>query len=145
MAVENTIDLLNELLVLHHRSLPMYLTVASPWSHRGDEKATETVQDVIADQKAISQRIADEIQLRGGTVEPGVYPTDFTDLHFLSLDYLLCQLVAAQKNDVAAIEQCVERLAHDPPARAMAQESLGTARGHLQSLEELATELSVPS
>ena len=62
---------------------------------------------------------------------------EFTDTHDLSLDYLLGKLAFYQKQDIAAIEQCVPDLAGDPQGRALAEEALGTARGHLESLEEL--------
>ena len=42
-----------------------------------------------------------------------------------------------QKQDIAAIQQCVADLAGDPAGRALAEEVLGNARGHLESLEEL--------
>ncbi len=61
----------------------------------------------------------------------------FTDTHDLSLDYLLTEMAYYQKQDIAAIERCVADLAGDPEARALAEEALGNARGHLASLEEL--------
>ena len=62
---------------------------------------------------------------------------EFTDLNLLSLDYLLTELVRWQKADVQAIEQLAAELAEGSEDRALAEEVLGNARGHLQSLEEL--------
>ena len=58
---ENSVDLLNQLLVIHYRSLPMYLLDASPWTHRGDEKASEALNDIVTDQRQTCQRIADAV------------------------------------------------------------------------------------
>jgi hypothetical protein len=137
---ENTVDILNELMVLHYRSFAMYLLEASPWKHRGDEKATEVLGDIIADQQETCRRIAEVIIARGGYPERGAFPTEWTDTHFLSLDYLLTELIAAQQRDIAAIQRAVDRLWNDPPAQSLAKEALGAAKGHLQSLEELVAE-----
>ncbi len=139
---ENTVDILNELMVLHYRSFAMYLLEASPWKHHGDEKATEVLSDIIADQQETCRRIAEVIIARGGYPARGAFPTEYTDTHFLSLDYLLTKLIAEQRHDVAEIERAVNRLWNDPPAQALSKEALGAAIGHLQSLEELVVELS---
>ncbi|NIP84833.1 MAG: hypothetical protein GTO03_04460, partial [Planctomycetales bacterium] len=80
---ENSVDLLNQLLVIHYRSLPMYLLDAAPWTHRGDEPATEALQDIVSDQQRTCQRIADAVIQREGIVRMGDYPTEFTDMNFL--------------------------------------------------------------
>ncbi len=61
----------------------------------------------------------------------------FTDTHDLSLDYLVNELVDYQRQDIAAIEKCVADLNADGNGRALAEEVLGNARGHLESLKEL--------
>lgn len=137
MADENMIALLGQLFVHHYRSLPMFLTEASPWTHRGDENATLVVMDIVADQKLMCARLASEIQKRGGVVDSGEYPMDFLDLHFLSLDFLLLQILEFQREEVDWIGRYAERLDGDPTAYAIAKEALGAARGHLESLEEL--------
>jgi hypothetical protein len=131
-----TYHALNRLLTILYRSLPMYLTFASPWTHRGDEKALATLRHIVEDQKQLAARVAQQV-LNIGPTEIGEYPIEFLDTHDLSLDYLLKLLVGYQKRDVAAIELCVADLAGDRPAAALAEEALGSARGHLESLEEL--------
>ncbi len=132
-----TNEVLNRLFVTLYRSLAMYLEYASPWKRGGDDKAIATVQHVVADQKALCQRIANYILDHHGRVDTGEYAMYFTGLHDVSLEYVIGQLVQAQRSDIAAIEQCVGQLQHDPAARALAEETLGTARGHLDELEEL--------
>ena len=76
---------LMQLLVHHYRSLPMFLTEAVPWTHRGDERATGVLLDVVAGQRDLSNRIAAELEQRGWPLDMGEYPMEFLDLHFLSL------------------------------------------------------------
>jgi hypothetical protein len=139
---EDTVDILNEMFTVHYRSLPMYLVDATPWTHRGDQKAAEVLGDIVADQQESCRRIAEVIIARGGTLESGEYPTLFTDMHFLSLDFLLRELIRLQQLDIDAIQRGIDRLGNDPPAQALIKESLGAAKGYLQSLEELIAELS---
>jgi hypothetical protein len=134
----SNIEVLNRLLAIQYRSLPMYLTDACPWIHAGDEQAATTLANIVTDQQRMVQRIADLILDRRGAVDPGEFPMEFTDTHMLSLDFLLNELIHYQKQDVAAIEDCVRRLARDPVARALAEEALGSERAHLEALERLA-------
>ena len=108
----------------------MYLADAVPWMHAGDEKAKH------ADYRMYAGRISDLLLSRRKRFTFGEYPMVFTDTHDLSLDYLISELVDYQKQDVAAIEKCVVDLKTDAPSRVLAEEVLGNARGHLESLEE---------
>lgn len=135
-------EVLNRLYAILHRSLPMYLTYAVPWTHRGDERATDALQHIVDDQQQLSTRIAEHILEHYGPVDGGDYPLDFPDTNDLAFDYLVGKLVACQKRDTAAIERCVSQLMGDHEARALAEEALGSARAHLETLEELAAEVS---
>lgn len=138
----SSLEILNRLVVLHNRSLPRYLSEARPWTQPRDEAAWETLLQIAADQKAVVDRLGQMILDRGGVVELGEYPLQFTAKHDLSLEFLLRELVADQRRDVAVIEQSVGQLESDAMARAVAQEALGEAKGHLESLEGLARELA---
>ncbi len=138
MAKVKTSALLNQLFEILHRSLSTYLADACPWTHTGDERATKALADIVADQKAMSGRIAELIDSRGDRVESGHFPMEYTDLNLLSLDYLIRELIACQKCDLADIESIVTALGGDREARELAEEVLGAERAHLESLEELA-------
>jgi hypothetical protein len=130
---------LNRLLQIHYRSLPMYLASAKPWVPRGHEKAAETLELVVADQKRTIEKITQALLDLGADIRVGEFPMVYTDMHDLSVDYVLKELVEAQRQDIAAIEGCVAELAGDP----LAQEALGAAKGHLESLEEAVAETAV--
>ena len=138
MATAKTLDMLNRLFGIEHRSLPTYLADACPWTHTGDEKATAALVNIVADRQALAGRIAELIDDRGGRVDTGSFPMEYTDMNLLSLDFLLLELVRCQKRDIADIEQIVTALAADREARDLAEEVLGAARAHLEALEELA-------
>jgi len=128
---------LMQLLLHHYRSLPIFLTEAVPWTHRGDEQATNVLLDIVAGQRDLSNRIAAELEQRGWPLDMGEYPMDFLDLHFLSLDFLLQRLVDNQQREVDAIARLSAEVNEDPVAHDLAQEALGAAKGYLESLTEL--------
>ena len=132
-----TIDSLNRLLAIVYRSFPTYLADASPWTHEGDERAAETLKNIVFDQQASALRIVELILQLGGRFEPGEYPMEYTDTHFLSLDFLLKELLRYQRRDVAAIERIVAELEGHREARELAEETLGAERAHLEAIEAL--------
>ncbi len=116
----------------------MYLTYATPWTHHGDERIVEVLRHIVADQKDTCSRIAHYLQQQQTPVNTGDYPMGFTDLHDLSLDYLVSRLIRCQTQDQATIAACVHELSSEPGAHSLAEEALGAARAHLESLQELA-------
>ncbi len=137
MASAETINALNRLYAIHYRSLPMYLGYAKPYALRGDEQARETLNHIVADQKAMVERIGEMILDMDAQMHEGEFPMEFTGYHDLTYDYLVQRMIDRQKIDIALIEQCADRLNTNPLAKALADEALGLAKGHLENLEEL--------
>lgn len=135
MSVE-TNAVLNRLSVIHSRSLAMYLSYAAPWSAESNG-AADTLKAIVADQKRIADRVGEMIVESNGDVDPGAFPMRFTSLHDLSFRFLLDKLIEHQKRDIVAIEQCTAQLTTAPLAKAVAQDALGAAKAHLESLKEL--------
>lgn len=131
-------DVLNKLLAIHSRSFAMYLVDAHRWARSGQETILEVLQQIVTDQRVMIDRIA-RFLLRDGVVpDVGQFPMEFTASNDLSLDFLLRAAIRHQEADIAAIAECVEAVTEAPAARALAEEALGLARGHLENLRELA-------
>ena len=128
---------LHRLLVILHRSLPMYLSSAAPGLNAATNGPPNCSHHIVADQKRYTRQIVELLLDRRQTLSFGEFPMVFTDTHDLSLDYLVNELIFYQKQDIAAIGQCINELQMDLPARALAEEILGNSLGHLQTLEEL--------
>jgi len=137
VANRKTVDILNRLLGRHMHSLAVYLSSAPPWASPGDAQALTVLRQIADDQKLMGDRIATAVLDEGGRLQAGEFPMTYTDLHDVGIGYLVPQLVAAQRDDVAAIRVAVEQLRDAPLARAVAEEALGAAQGHLDSLLEL--------
>ena len=137
MNAVNPMDVLNRLMVVHHRSLPMYLSYASPTWVRGDDRAREVLQTIATDQQQMVDRLGEMIVEGDGAVQFGGFPMRFTAYHDLSFDYLLTKLIEHQQRDVATIEESVAQLERAPLAQSVAQEALEMAKRHLGLLEQL--------
>jgi hypothetical protein len=139
MPSSDTIEILNRVLVLVMRSFPQYLRYAKPYIPPGREKVLETINDIVLSQDRLADRIGRYISDSGGLPDPGRFPVELTDTHDLAIDFLIREAIAYQREDIANFEQCVEALRLTPAAESLAAEALGMAKGHLESLQELAT------
>lgn len=132
------IDVLSRLFRILNRSLPVYLAGAEPWTKPGDEAAAKGLGDIVADQRLYAGRIADAILRERGRIDSGDFPMEFTELNMLSFDFLIKEMIRRQKLDIAAIQRCVADLTGKMDYQVLGEEVLGNARGHLETLEELA-------
>ncbi len=128
---------LNRLLVVLSRSMPMYLSHAAPWVAYNGDGTRDALGRLVADQKHSIERLTQLLQDRRHTIDPGEFPIVFTDLHDLSLGFLLNQIVEHQRHDVEFIERCVGQLHGDVEGHDLAEDVLADARAHLQKLESL--------
>jgi hypothetical protein len=135
----DTIDTLNRVLVLLQKPFPQYLRYARPYIPAGREAVLETINDIVTCQDGLAERIEHFIFEAGGLPDPGRFPIEFTDTHDLDIDFLIREAIGYQKEDIANLEECVERLRLAPAAQSLTSEALGMAKGHLESLEELPT------
>ena len=141
----STNSVLNQLVALHHRSLAMYLSFASPTWILGDDRARDTLQVIALDQQQTVDRLGELLLENNGAVNFGAFPMEFTGYHDLSFSFLLKKLIEGQRRAIMAIEKCVSQLALAPWAKAVAEESLGASKGHLESLLELRQAQSLES
>jgi hypothetical protein len=140
MPSTSTIDVLNQLYVLHHRSLPQYLHYAPPHELRRNAQASAVLAQIVADQTRTADRLATMVLDAGGLVDPGEFPMSFTGLHDLSVSYLVRQVIDRQRRHIAACERLAGQLTMAPYAQAAAREAVGEAKGHLDNLLELTAE-----
>ena len=136
MASAETIPTLNRLLAIHCQSLPSYLDQTAAWTRREDQTAAEVLHQIAEDQQYMVERIFDRIFQLRGLPERG-HAEDLTSLNDLSIGFLLARVMDRQAREIAVMMDCVESLAGDPQSQALAEEALGMAKGHLESLEEL--------
>jgi len=137
MPAVDTNDVLNRLLILHHRSLPMYLSYAAPWQLQAQPRTAAVLEQTVADQKRTVDRLVAMLLENNGQLDHGEFPMSFTGLHDLSADYLIALCIDRQKKLINVIERYASELNLAPFAQAATREALGEAKGHLENLQEL--------
>ena len=95
---------------------------------------------MVVDQDSMADRISQMIMDLRELPRTGEFPMGFTDMHDLDIDFLIRVAIDCQQQDIVSVEQFVGQLQLAPAAKSLAEETLGMAKGHLQSLEELAQE-----
>ena len=131
MSRPKVVDALNRLLAHQCCSLANYLSESRPWTHPGNEELVKATRTIVADHEHYSKQLAEAIQDRRGTVNAGCFPTRFTSLNDLALDYLLVRLIEDQQSNIEAAEKCMAELVEDSPAWSLASELVGSERAHL--------------
>lgn len=134
---QDVANILNRLIAIHARSLPVYLADAAPWVADQNAPAKDTLDMIAADHLLTVDRLAEEVIAQGAAVNQGAFPTEFTGLHDLSMSYLVGEMARRQASEVVEIDDLVGQLSADAAARPVAEEALGAAKGHLESLNEL--------
>lgn len=133
-----TTDALNRVLTTLERSFPQYLIYARPYIPPGREDVMRTIDEIVAAQNALAERVNTAVFDAGALPDDGKFPIEFTDTHDLDIDFLVGQAVQCQKQDIADLKECVETLRLSPAAQMLAEEALGQSKAHLESLEALA-------
>ena len=95
MAESQNNSQLNFLLINLGRSLLQYVEECWPWS--GNETHGNPLDALVIAQKETIARLTDLLIQRRWNIDFGSYPTEYSDLHFVALDYLLLQLIENQE------------------------------------------------
>jgi hypothetical protein len=108
MADQNHSDLLNRLLVRIYRGVLQYAVECWPWSAAAESNGVEppeqrAIEKMAARQQQSIARLVELLSKRRATVDFGVYP-DNSELHYVSLDYLIGKLVADEERLVTELE-----------------------------------------
>jgi len=131
-------DRLNDLLIDVGRSLLQYVGESWPWSSEDESDIHTAVERMVAEQHDTVLQIAGLLDERGHRITYGQYPSDYTSLHYVALDYLLDQLIAQQQDLAGELSGVVEEAAGDEAAHALLSAAADQARRHAVELAALA-------
>lgn len=102
---------LNSLLIDILRSLLQYAGESSLWIREGAEQFDRLRQRQQLDAALLAQVLGE----RGWPVEAGAYPTEYTDLHYVSFDFLRQQIIVNQRQIVAELDEALHTCGSDDP------------------------------
>ena len=136
---------LNRILIRVYRSLLQYVAECWPWADAQISSEQRTVEQMMREQQIHVGRLVELLSVRGWPIDFGSYPTEFTDLHYIGLEYLLNEIIADETALVAELDRARSEAADDPAAAALLAELAVSERGRLTKLRELAAALPAPS
>ena len=114
-----------------------YVGESWPWTRFDAGTERETIGRLVARQQEQVARLTSLLSIRRWTIDFGTYPTDYTDLHFVALDYLLAQLIESGRAFAVELEQTAATL-QDEQAAALVNVILVDEREIVSQLQQLA-------
>jgi hypothetical protein len=120
------------------RSMLQYVGESYPWVGNGEETFLAKLREVVDDEERYTEDLVRFLR-RSHVPLPylGSYAEWFTNLNYLSLDYLLPKLVDYQKQAIAVLERDLG-LVTQPKVKAELEKLLSANRRHLEALEQMA-------
>ncbi|MEX2168251.1 MAG: hypothetical protein WD851_02995 [Pirellulales bacterium] len=137
MSPSDTVHILNRVLAVLCKSFPQYLMYSRPYIPHSRQGVLDTLKEIANDQTMLAERISQLVFDAGGLSQLGAFPMEFTDTHDLNVNHLLREAIRYQREEIGTLQACRDELALAPTARALVEEVVGMAKGHLESLEEL--------
>lgn len=129
---------LNDLLIDLGRSLLQYVGESWPWTSADEAAEQAQIDALVAEQRESVRTLTELLAARGHLIDPGSYPTEYTSLHYVALDYLLSQLVEEQQELADECADVAAEGADDSQAAALLKQIAEQAGDHLQRLRQIA-------
>jgi hypothetical protein len=147
MAEQNQNEILNRVVARLYRCLLQYAMECWAWTSDAETPGVEppeqkAVEQMAARQREFVARLADLITQRGAAVDFGNYP-DFSEMHYVSLDYLLGKLIADEQKLISELEAAHPALS-DATARGLLSEVLASEKDNLVRLRGMAANAGAP-
>ena len=130
---------LNQLLIDLGRSLLQYVGHCSSWSSRSQTALEAEFPTIVATQQQHVAELSELLMQRRWTIDFGGFPARYTDLHFLSLKYLVKQTVINQKSVLAELDEASHTCVDDPEAATLIVKILTSERQITERLQALST------
>lgn len=136
----HTQTLLQDILRRESRSVLTYVAEAYPWTSSTGTKTLTALQNLIAaEREAVACLGRFLVRQRIPLPFLPSYPSHFTTINFLALDFILPRLIEYERQSITELESDLAAL-KCAAARAEVEKLLALKRKHLPQLEELACE-----
>jgi hypothetical protein len=141
MTNQDNENILNGVVVTMAHSFLQYVSEASLWVRDGDADVEEQVRVLAERQRQNVGDIAALLTSRDFPVDFGTFPTEYTDLQFLSLKKLMDSLTNSQQDVLDCISQALNALTGSGDAEAI--ELLAAIESHEHGIATAVSELII--
>jgi rubrerythrin len=129
----STINVLNELLAAHKRSLLLRVMETSPFVSSADAALADTLRHIIAEEAEHADWLVEAVVEREGSPVSAIPDPRTASVHYVDLRYLLARIVQDERRILRACEAAAERI-EDPAARELITRIAERHRRHLDAL-----------
>lgn len=130
---------ISQLLIDLSHCLLQYVGECWPWT-AVDGREQQAIVEAVTRQKRSIGSLVNLLDGRRQPVDFGTYPTEFTDLQYLSITHLLGQLVDDERAVVYLLEQAAQTCAGDGEAGGVVEQILADEREILSQVSALAAQ-----
>ena len=102
-----------------------------------DDSTQAKVKSLACQQEGLVTQFVDFLRERKQLVDFGVYPQEYTSLHFVALEYYLSRIEASQSALIGQLESAMGSVAGDQAAAQLVANSIEVNRQILNELKEL--------
>jgi hypothetical protein len=135
----HTQTLLQDILGRESRSVLMYVAEAYPWTTSTQTKDLQALQEIIAgERQALAGFGRFLVRQRVPLPYLPSFPSHFTTINFLALDFILPRLIEHERRSLEALKSDLTVI-KDSAARTEVEKLLSVKRSHQSQLEELAS------
>jgi len=138
MAHDQNNEALNGLLINLSRSLLQYIGEGRVWTDVRADGERQELQTLVGLQSAGIAELANLLAGREWDIDFGTFPTDYTDLHDISLDFLFGQLIEQQQGLDREVASTVEACSGDSAAADLLSRLTKTEQEITERLQKLA-------
>jgi hypothetical protein len=132
-----SLQLLHELIAMGSTSLLQYVSESSPFSGDAAHVDVDRVKAAAREERDEVVRLTRLLQKRHERLaKTGSYPSHFTTMNFVTLDYLRPKLIAETEREIASIAGKLDS-AGDEEIRQLAENYLAMKRRHLEMLQTM--------
>lgn len=128
---------LNQLVVDLGCSLLQFVGEVSPWSPANAGAARDAVAQAQQQQRRHVDQLVDLLTERRWPVEFGLYPAEFTDLHFMSLKAMLPRIIENQNRIIAELDEAAHTCIDDVDAIGILMTVLAGERALTEQIKSL--------
>ena len=130
---------LNNLFINLDKSLLQYAGESSLWTAIDAEEEREIYQSLVARQRSSCDELLSIILKRRWDLVQSTYPTEYTDLHYVSFEFLSNQIAKNEEFIEGLLKETIQAFSDDEEIKTLLDRILEETKDNIQQLNKVAS------